>query len=168
MKSLKEPSPGSDSATWGREFSQFDVFARNLSMDYIGMGVELLIGVLMLPFNIAHLGKPAYGLWVLTASITAYFSMLDLGYGDAQVKFAAQYRACRDARALNQIASTLFFIFSAIGLIAYLVAAGLAFNLERFFNVTPDQSAVGRNVLLMIRSEERRVGKGRGWWWMAA
>ena len=33
---------------------------------------------------------------MLTASITAYFSVLDLGYSGALVKFVAQYRAKRD------------------------------------------------------------------------
>ena len=77
---------------WGREFSQFDVFARNLSMDYLALGVDLLIGVVMLPFNVAHLGQSTYGLWVLAASITMYFSMFDLGYGVAQVVQRARVR----------------------------------------------------------------------------
>ncbi len=53
----------------------------------------MAVGLLVLPFNLAHLGKAAYGLWVLTTSITAYFSVLDLGYSGALVKFVAQYRA---------------------------------------------------------------------------
>ena len=135
---------------WGREFSQFDIFARNLSMDYLALGVDLLIGVMMLPFNVAHLGQSTYGLWVLAASITMYFSMLDLGYGVAQVKFAAEYRARRDHQGLNQIVSTLFFLFTGIGLLAFCLGAGLAFNLEHFFNVTPEQASTGRQVLLII------------------
>ena len=140
----------SESVVWGRQPSQFDAFARNISMDYIALAVEIVIGVVMLPFNIAHLGTAAYGLWVLTASVTAYFSMLDLGYGHAQVKFAAQYRALRDKRALNEIVSTLFFIFAGIGLVAYSIATLLAFNLESLFNITAEQAGTGRNVLLII------------------
>src|ERR1041384_3936824 len=68
-----------DERIWGRSFSLFDVFARNISMDYCALGLEMIVGVVMLPFNIAHLGQSAYGLWVLAASITMYFSMLDLG-----------------------------------------------------------------------------------------
>jgi O-antigen/teichoic acid export membrane protein len=135
---------------WGRSFSVFDVFARNISMDYCALGLEMVVGVVMLPFNIAHLGQSAYGLWVLAASITAYFSMLDLGYGVAQVKFAAQYRARRDHRGLNEIVSTLFFFFTLVGLATMAVGALLAFNLERLFNVTPEQADVGRKVLLII------------------
>ena len=139
-----------EEAIWGKNFSQFDVFARNISMDYIALAIEMVIGVLMLPFNVRYLGQSAYGLWVLAASITMYFSMLDLGYGVAQVKFAAQYRARRDKEGLNQIVSTLFFFFTLIGLMAFVVAAVIAFNLERFFNITPDQADTGRKVLLII------------------
>ena len=45
---------------------------------------------------------------MLTASMTTYFSVLDLGFGGAIVKFVAQYRAHRDVDGLNEIASTLF------------------------------------------------------------
>lgn len=139
-----------DETVWGRNFSQFDVFARNISMDYLALGVEMTIGVLMLPFNVAYLGQSAYGLWVLAASIPMYFSMLDLGYGVAQVKFAAQYRARRDREGLNQIVSTLFFLFTIIGIIAFAVGALIAFNIERLFQITPEQSSTGRQVLLII------------------
>ena len=139
-----------DVRIWGRSFSLFDVFARNISMDYCALGLEMIVGVVMLPFNIAHLGQSAYGLWVLAASITMYFSMLDLGYGVAQVKFAAQYRARRDHRSLNEIVSTLFFFFTLVGLAAMAVGTLLAFNLETLFNITPDQAVIGRKVLLII------------------
>ena len=119
-------------------------------MDYLVTFVELVIGVFMLPFNTAHLGQSAYGLWVLTASITFYFSMLNLGYGNALVKYVAQFRAQRDATGLNEIVSTMFFVFGAIGLVAYAIAVVIALNLQHFFNVTPEQVATGRTVLLVI------------------
>src|SRR5438094_5687 len=87
------------------------VIARNVSMTYVAITADVVIGLLMLPFNITHLGTTAYGLWMLTASVTAHFSLLDLGYGGAITKFVAHYRAHREAAALNEIASTLFFVF---------------------------------------------------------
>src|SRR5262245_47921773 len=62
----------------------------------------------------------------------------------------AQYRAHRDRLALNEIASTLFVVFSAIGVAAYGVAILLAFNLEHVFALTPAQAATGQWVLLLI------------------
>ena len=58
--------------------------ARNVSTRYLAIGVEAVLGLVVLPFNVAHLGTAAYGLWMLTASVTAYFSVLDLGYSGAR------------------------------------------------------------------------------------
>ena len=129
---------------------QLVTVARNVSTRYLAIMADTIAGMVMLPFNLQHLGVAAYGLWVLLGSITVHFSVLDLGYGGALVKFMAKYRAHRDARALNEIASTLFFVFAAIGLVAYGVAAIVAFNLAHLFRVTPEQAELGKWVLLII------------------
>ena len=132
--------------------SQSKLIFQNVTVNYVVTGTELLIGVFMLPFNVAHLGQSAYGLWVLVASVTVYFSMFDLGYGVALVRFAARYRAKGDTKGLNEIISTMFVVFSAVGLVAFTIALLISLNLERFFPLTPDQAKTGRIVLLFISS----------------
>lgn len=119
-------------------------------MNYLVIGTELLIGIFMLPFNVAHLGQSAYGLWILVASITVYFSMFDLGFGMANVKYAAKYRAQGDADALNETTSTIFCVFGAMGLLTFLVALVIALNLDRIFPLTPEQARTGRIVFLCL------------------
>ncbi len=126
------------------------IVARNVSTRYLAIGIEAILGLVVLPFNVAHLGTSAYGLWMLTASVTAYFSVLDLGYSGALVKFVAQYRARRDFRALNEILSTTFVIFAIFGVVTYLVAIGIAIFMGRLFQLSPDQVHTGRIVLLII------------------
>jgi len=133
-----------------KETSQTKLIFQNVSVNYLVTGTELLIGIFMLPFNVAHLGQSAYGLWVLVASVTVYFSMFDLGYGVAQVRFAAKYRAQGDVNALNEIASTMFCMFSGIGLLAFLIATTIALNLQNVFQLTPEQVRIGQIVLLFI------------------
>lgn len=126
------------------------VVARNLSTRYLAIATEALLGVLILPFNVAHLGPSAYGLWVLTASITAYFSVLDMGYSGGIVKFVAQYRTRRDVRALNEILSTLFIVFGVTAVVMYAVALGLAAHVDTLFRISPDQRETARLVLLIV------------------
>src|SRR6476620_7521691 len=95
----------------------------------------MVVGLVMLPFNTRHLGASEYGLWMLAASIVAYFPVLDLGYGGAMERFVAHYRPRRDAAAINEIASTLIFVFAAIGLAAFVVMASIAWNLEALFGL---------------------------------
>ena len=124
--------------------------ARNVTTRYLAIATDALIGLVLLPFNVHHLGPAAYGLWMLTASMTTYFSVLDLGFGGSIVRFVAHYRAKRDARGLNEIASTLFVIFSVLGLVAYAMFVLVALNIGRFFALTPDQVSTGRSLMLII------------------
>src|SRR5262249_2488253 len=78
-----------------------------------------------------------------------YFSVLDLGYAGALVKFVAQYRARRDYRALNEILSTTFVVFAIFGVVTYLVAIVISIFLGTFFHLSPDQIHVVRAVLLV-------------------
>jgi O-antigen/teichoic acid export membrane protein len=129
---------------------QLETVARNVGTRYLAIVAETVIGLVMLPFNLSHLGPAEYGLWVLLGSLTVHFSTLELGYGSGLVKFVAQYRARRDPQALNEIASTLFYVFSALGIVAYLAVIGIALNLEHLFSITPDQARSGQWMLLII------------------
>jgi O-antigen/teichoic acid export membrane protein len=127
--------------------------ARNIATRYLAIVVDALIGLVVLPFTIGHLGKSAYGLWMLTTSVTAYFTVLQLGYGGAIVKFVAEFRAKRDAQALNEVVSTMFFVYSAIGAISYLLALIVAFLLPWPFNLEPGQAPIGQKVLLITAAQ---------------
>ena len=143
-------SPAHDPRTWGAEDRYLELMARNVSTRYAAIVVEGVIGLLLLPFNVSHLGQAAYGVWALTASIMVYFSVLDLGYAGAQVKFIAQYRAWRDRRALNEVLSSMFFLLAGVGLVSLLVSGTIAWQFGRIFNVRPDQAETARDVMLIV------------------
>ena len=109
---------GGSETWWDESGTALPAIARNVGTRYMGVATEAIIGLLILPFNLAHLGTSAYGLWMVAASVTAYFSIFDLGYGGALVKFVAQYRARRDYRGLNEIVSTVFVVFAGFGITA--------------------------------------------------
>ena len=44
----------------------------------------------------------------------------------------------------------MFVVFGGVGLVAYTVTVGLAFNLGALFRITPEQAAVGKWILLII------------------
>jgi O-antigen/teichoic acid export membrane protein len=104
----------------------------------------------MLPFNALHLGASEYGLWMLAASIVAYFPILDLGLGGAMERSVAHYRSQRDPEAINEVASTLVLVFAATGLIAFLVVVGIAWNVGPLFDLNPSQARTGRTLMIII------------------
>ncbi|HEY7170310.1 MAG TPA: flippase [Vicinamibacterales bacterium] len=143
-------SATSDRHIWGPPDHNLELFARNISTRYVAIFIDGAIGVVLLPFNIAHLGPSAYGLWALTLSVTWFFGVLDLGYGGALVKFIARYRALRDRAALNEIVSTIALLFSGLGVVTFLVTAAIAWRFQTFFNVDAEQVRTGQRVLLIV------------------
>jgi O-antigen/teichoic acid export membrane protein len=137
-------------ATWGDDGRTVAVVAHNVSTRYLAYTVDAIVGVVMLPFNLAHLGPAAYGLWMVTASLTAYFSMLDLGYGGALVRFVSQYRARKDARSLNEVLSTLAVVYTTIGAASYALVAIAAYYVDSLLKLTPDQVPTSRALLLLV------------------
>jgi O-antigen/teichoic acid export membrane protein len=135
------------------EGNQTRTVALNVGGRYMNLSVELVVGLLMLPFNTHYLGASDYGLWMLAASIVAYFPVLDLGYGGAMERFVAHYRTQRHARAINEIASTLVFVFAAIGLAAFGLLAVVALNLGNWFDLPADQRHSGAIVMMLVGAQ---------------
>jgi O-antigen/teichoic acid export membrane protein len=139
-----------DAQVWGPPDRPLELVARNVSTRYLAIFIDGVIGLVLLPFNVAHLGPAAYGLWALTTSVTWFFGVLDLGYGGALVKFIAQYRAWRDRSALNEILSTIGLVFTGLGVVCFLVTALIAWRVDSLFNIGPDQVRTAQSVLLIV------------------
>lgn len=139
-----------DAKVWGPPDRPVDLVVRNVSTRYAAVLVDGVSGLLLLPFNVGYLGPSAYGLWMLTVSVTWFFNVLDLGYGGAVVKFVAQYRAWRDRTALNEILSTIGVVFAGVGMVCVLVTGVLAWRVSDLFNIEPEQAQTARQLLLIV------------------
>jgi O-antigen/teichoic acid export membrane protein len=138
------------SSTWHQPREHAIVtLARNVTTRYVLVIVNVLIGLIMLRFNVQHLGKDTYGLWMLATSLTSYFTVLDFGYGSAVIRYVAEFKARRDVRSLNEVLSTMSYVFSAVGVGCYALAIAVAILLPWIFNLEPDQIRTGRLVILM-------------------
>ena len=142
----------SNSIVW-EEQEQGRIVALNVAGRYVMLGLEMVVGLLMLPFNANHLGASEYGLWMLAVSVVAYFPILDLGLGNAMERAVAHHRAERDPEAINEVASTLVFVFAATGLLALVVVTGVAWNIGRIFDLPSEQAHTGRLLMMMIGAQ---------------
>src|SRR5437899_201013 len=91
------------------------VVARNVMWNTAGTATHLLAGFVVAPFLVHRLGQTIYGLWILIASLTGYFSVLDLGIGGSVGRQLAFFRAKNDERGVNSIFSTALAILSGVG-----------------------------------------------------
>ena len=129
-----------------------DSAARNLLAGtltkYVLLVVNIASGVFLMPFTVAHLGKAQYGLWMLVASTTYYFALLDLGYGNGVVRDVVSADAHGDTARVNRIVSTFFCVYAGIGAIA-LCACGavVVWGIPRFPNLSAGDVRTAQIVL---------------------
>jgi O-antigen/teichoic acid export membrane protein len=118
---------------------------------YALLAVNIVLGIFLMPFTIRHLGTAEYGLWMLVASMTAYFQLLDLGYGNGLVRHVADADARGNTALVNQILSTFLIVYAGLGAAAALaVAAMIVWVVPHFPKLQPPDVSLARFVLAMI------------------
>jgi O-antigen/teichoic acid export membrane protein len=118
---------------------------------YALLGVNLALGIVLMPFTVGRLGTSQYGLWMLVASLTSYFQLLDLGYGNGLVRHVADADARGDVARVNRLLSTFVIIYSVLGLVAAAGVAVLIFTaVPRFPRLSAEQVRTGQLVLAIL------------------
>ena len=68
------------------------------ALNYVIIGLNTLVGLLYTPYMLRMLGQNDYGLYSLVASVIAYLTILDFGFGNAIIRYTAKFRAERKQR----------------------------------------------------------------------
>lgn len=129
--------------------------ARNLLTgtltSYVLLAITIVTGIFLMPFTMRHLGQTEYGVWMLAVSMTAYFQLLDLGYGNGLVRQITQADAIGDDASVNTVLSTFVVVYGAIGVAALAGTVLLIFAvIPRFPNLTPDQVFTAQCILAIL------------------
>ena len=118
---------------------------------YVLLGVTIVLGIFLMPFTMRHLGQTEYGLWMLAASMTAYFQLLDLGYGSGLVRQITQADARGDEDEMNVVLSTALVVYAVLGCVTLLATAALTgVVVPRFPKLTPEQVRTAQLILAIL------------------
>ncbi|PWT74122.1 MAG: hypothetical protein C5B60_07250 [Chloroflexi bacterium] len=88
------------------------------------------------PILVRALSLDSYGIWMLVASIVGVAGCLDIGLGDAMIRFVALYRGHQDRSAIVRgVRSALGVTFSPTICVGLVVGAGAPFLADRVFMI---------------------------------
>src|SRR5438128_9811709 len=124
--------------------------ARNAVWNWAGMATHLLTGFVVAPFLVHHLGQTGYGLWILIASLTGYFAVLDLGVSGSVGRNVAFLRAKNDRDGVNRLVSTALAILSGVAALCVIATLGAVALFFLLFDVAADQVDAARIALLLV------------------
>lgn len=97
-------------------------FLHNVVWGWLGVGVNLAIGILLIPIIMRKLGVERYGLWVLIFSVVDYMRVLDFGFRAAVINGVARFRERQDWEGVNRTVVTALTYFFAVAATCVLAA----------------------------------------------
>jgi O-antigen/teichoic acid export membrane protein len=92
-------------------------------MNWIGLGLKMIVSFFLLPFIVRHLGTESYGEYAVLVALFGYSAVLDLGFRAAILRYGALFSSDDDTPRLNAVLGTIFIYYLAVALIV--VALGV-------------------------------------------
>jgi O-antigen/teichoic acid export membrane protein len=74
----------------------------------------------MMPFVIRSLGDSIYGLWIFIGSFFDFYGLFDLGFASSVQRYVSRAIGIKDYKDANVVVNTSLFLFSIIGIIAFI------------------------------------------------
>ena len=92
------------------------------------------ISLFYTPFALSKLGKSQYGLFSLVNSIIAYIYLMDMGFGDAVIRYNSKYIAEKNYEGQKKINGMFLVLYLIIGASAFIIGLIIYFNIGSIFN----------------------------------
>ena len=119
-------------------------------LNYVVIFLNTIVGLLYTPYMLRMMGQSEYGLYSLVASVIAYLTVLDLGFGNAIVRYTAKFRAEKKTEEQYEMFGMFFLLYLVIGIIAFGIGLGLYFNVDTLFGDTMTAVELGRARIMML------------------
>ena len=105
-------------------------------LNYLIIMLNMVVGVVYTPYMLRMMGQSEYGLYSLVASVISYLTILDLGFGNAIIRYTAKYRAEGKLKEQYEMFGMFLVLYITIGVVAFVVGLGLYFNVNTLFGDT--------------------------------
>lgn len=112
--------------------------------------VNILYGLIAVPFLIGFYGKDEYGLITLAISINAYIALLDLGMTNSNVRFFSEFIAQKDCVKIQKLFNLTHLFYLVIGILNTILLVILSFFVDSFFKITTNQAIIMRNLIWIL------------------
>jgi len=96
------------------------------------------------------LGQSEYGLYALIGSLIAYFSVLDLGLGNAIVRYTSRNRAVGDKQIEAKLNGMFLILYLIIGILTILIGAIIYFYIDDIFTNGLSTSELRKAKIMVI------------------
>lgn len=119
-------------------------------LNYVVILLNTLVGLVYTPFMLRMMGQNEYGLYSLVASVISYLTILDLGLGNAVIRYTAKFRAENKKEEQYEMFGMFFILYLVIGVVAVIAGAALYINIDNLFGDTMSALELDEARIMMV------------------
>lgn len=135
---------------WTFIFKIMNQLKAGAALNYTVIILNMLVGLLYTPYMLRMMGQSEYGLYSLVASVISYLTVLDLGLGNAIVRYTAKFRAEDKTTEQYEMFGMFLVLYIIIGAVAFVAGLGLYFNVNTLFGTTMTVEELDRARIMML------------------
>lgn len=120
------------------------------ALNYVVIVLNMLVGLLYTPYMLRMMGQSEYGLYSLVASVIAYLTVLDLGLGNAIVRYTAKFRAEGKITEQYEMFGMFLILYIIIGVFSFVGGLGLYLNVDSLFGSTMTIEELDKARIMMM------------------
>ena len=120
------------------------------ALNYVVILLNIAVGLLYTPYMLRMMGQSEYGLYSLVASVIAYLTVLDLGLGNAVIRYTAKFRAEGKTKEQYEMFGMFLILYTIISVVALIGGMGLYANVDTMFGDTMTEVELSRSRIMML------------------
>jgi len=82
---------------------------------------SMLILFILAPFLITRLGESQYGMYILLVSVSSFLGIMNLGLGEATLRYVAFYFGREDLEGVRRVFQATLFVYAISGALSFLI-----------------------------------------------
>lgn len=116
--------------------SQISQVKIGVILNYTLIVINTVVALVYTPYMLRKLGQSEFGIYSLAASVIAYLTLMDFGFGNALIRYTAKFRAEGEIEQQSNLFGLCLKLYSIIGIVVFAIGLILYFNIDWLFDRT--------------------------------
>lgn len=104
-------------------------------LSYIALFLNIIISLIYTPYMLQTLGQAEYGVLSLAMSLVSNLAILDLGFGNAIIRYTTKYSVEKAVEKEKTLHFMFIILYTAIGVVSFIIGWIIIINMDKIFTV---------------------------------
>ena len=127
---------------------QYEVGA---TLSYLHIVLSVAMSLAFTPMLMASFGKEMYGIYLSIGSFVGMMAVMDLGLGNAVIRYVSKHRAEGDRASMERFLGTVLALYAVIGAVIVVAGGAIYSRLPSLFSLVSGQSLISADEIAMAQ-----------------